>query len=294
MKKLLLTTAVAAALAAPVAAWAQAKSPHTVTGNMSFNSDYRFRGISQTLGQPALQGGIDYSHASGFYLGTWGSNVYGGSNASGLGTAYNNGNLEWDFYGGYKFEPVKDVTADLGMLYYYYPGANWNMPTRDKYNNTEVYAGVGYKWFTAKYSYAISDYFGIKQNTVGNPAGATGACGIQSGTPLAVTTTCAGADRGGSKGSTYLDLGATFEIGAGVNLGLHYGKATVKNYGLFNYSDYKISLSKEWLGFTWSAAYIDNNAKADVYRTAKINGDGSNTIFDTSKSVVVLSVAKTF
>jgi len=288
MKKLLLTTAVAAALAAPIAAWAQAKSPHTVTGNLSFNSDYRFRGISQTLGQPALQGGIDYSHASGLYLGTWASNVYGGSNRAALGTAYNNGNLEWDFYGGYKFEPVKDINLDLGLLHYYYPGAKWNLPTNDKYNNTELYVGVGYKWFTAKYSHAISDYFGMKQNTMG------GACGIEGTTPVVATTTCAGTNNGGSKGSSYLDLGATFEIGAGVNLGLHYGKATVKNYSIMNYSDYKIALSKDWVGFTWSAAYIDSNAKADVYRTAKINGGGADSIYDTSKSAVVLSVAKTF
>lgn len=295
MKKLLVSAAVASALAAPVAAWAQAKSPHTVTGNVSINSEYRFRGISQTFGQPALQGGFDYSHESGFYAGTWLSNVYGGNTRQALGTAYNQGSLEWDIYGGYKFEPFKDITADLGVLFYKYPGAKYNVATNDKYDNTELYGAVGYKWFTAKYSHAITDYFGINNNTVGagNTAG-TGGCGINSSTPMTVTTTCAGVGRGGSKGSSYLDLGATFEIGMGFNLGLHYGKLSVKNYSLFNYSDYKISLAKDWLGFTWTAAYIDSNAKADVYRTAKINGGGADTIYDTSKSTVVLSVGKTF
>jgi uncharacterized protein (TIGR02001 family) len=300
MKKVLLATAVVAAFAAPASVWAQAAaaapaSPHTVTGNMSFNSEYRFRGISQTFGQPALQGGIDYSHSSGLYLGTWASNVYGGSSRQPLGTAFNQGNMEWDFYGGYKFEPIKDVTFDLGVLTYQYPGAKYNVATNDKYTNTEIYGGLAYKWFTAKYSSSITDYFGVNNNTVGagNTAG-TGGCGIQSGTPMALTTTCAGVGRGGSKGSSYLDLGATFDIGGGFNLGLHYGKLSVKNYSLFNYSDYKVSLSKDWVGFTWSAAYIDSNAKADVYRTAKINGGGADTIYDTSKGTLVLSVAKTF
>src|SRR5690349_701525 len=81
MHKSLIAVSVAAALSVPgwasaqQAAPAEAKSPHTFTGNMTIISDYRFRGISQTFGKPAIQGGIDYSHASGFYLGNWNSNV---------------------------------------------------------------------------------------------------------------------------------------------------------------------------------------------------------------------------
>jgi uncharacterized protein (TIGR02001 family) len=315
MKKLLLATTVAAAFSAPVSVWAQAAakptSPHTVTGNVGFASDYRFRGISQTFGKPALQGGFDYSHASGLYAGTWASNVYGGNTSQALGTVFNQGNLEWDIYGGYKFEPIKDVNLDIGMLMYLYPGArypqNANVPvTSMKYDNTEIYGAVGYKWFTAKYSHSITDYFGINNNSVG--AGntlVTGGCGIGSGNaagggPIFLPSPCAGINRGGSKGSGYLDLGATFDIGGGFNLGLHYGQLKVKNYSLFNYNDYKISLSKDWLGFTWSAAYIDSNAKAEVYRTAKVNSPGNpagskpDTILDTSKGTVVLQVTKTF
>ncbi|MDD3529832.1 MAG: TorF family putative porin, partial [Gallionellaceae bacterium] len=47
--------------------------PHSITGNLAFVSDYAFRGISQTDEDPAIQGGFDYAHASGFYLGVWGS-----------------------------------------------------------------------------------------------------------------------------------------------------------------------------------------------------------------------------
>ncbi len=306
MKKLVLASAVAAAFSTPLAALAQDKSPHTVTGNVSLNSDYRFRGISQTFGKPALQGGFDYSHSSGLYVGTWASNVYGGSTGQSLGQVYNQGNMEWDLYGGYKFEPIKDVAADVGVLAYFYPGAKYPASaiasfnnSAPKYDNTEVYGSLGYKWFTAKYSMSTTDYFGINNTTVGaGNTAVTGGCGITSSlTAGAVTpsTTCAGINKGGSKGSGYLDLGATFEIGNGFNLGLHYGKLSVKNYGLFNYSDTKVAVTKDWLGFTWTAAYVDTNAKRDVYRTAKLNGGTTSpTLYDPSKSTLVLSMGKTF
>ena len=59
--------------AAPAAAPAAEPSPHTLTGNAGLFSQYRFRGIMQTFGKPAFQGGVDYSHSSGFYAGNWNS-----------------------------------------------------------------------------------------------------------------------------------------------------------------------------------------------------------------------------
>lgn len=287
MRKTLLSLSVAAALATPVLASAQQaapQSPHSFTGNVGFASDYRFRGISQTFNLPAIQGGFDYAHASGFYAGTWASNVYGGTNASALGVNYFNGGMEWDLYGGYKFEPIKDLALDVGLIYYMYPGAKWAVPTQDKYNNTEIYLGASYKWFTAKYSHAVSDYFGMNQNTMG------GACGVDSSG--AVTTTCL-SPNGGSKGSRYIDLGATFDLGSGFNLVGHVGRATVRHYGAMGYTDYKIGVTKDWVGLTWGLAYIDTNAKADVYRTAKIEAGGLD-VKDTSKGTLVLTVTKTF
>jgi len=82
---------------------------HTLSSNIALVSDYRFRGISQTWRLPALQGGIDYAHSSGLYLGTWASNVSGNS--------YNNGaGLELDLYGGYKLAVAQDLTLDIGAL----------------------------------------------------------------------------------------------------------------------------------------------------------------------------------
>ena len=113
MRKTLLAASMLAAFAlpavsnaqtAPAAAPAAEKSPHTITGNLGIFSSYRFRGIDQTFGKPALQGGIDYSHESGFYAGNWNSNVS-------QGAGYPGGNLEMDFYGGWKKRGVTGAST---------------------------------------------------------------------------------------------------------------------------------------------------------------------------------------
>ena len=99
MKKLLRALVLTGLVAAPTLAMAAEKpvSPHSLSGNISLTSDYVFRGVSQTQNGPAIQGGIDYAHASGFYAGTWASNVDWVS----LGFK-NNSSMEIDLYGGYK------------------------------------------------------------------------------------------------------------------------------------------------------------------------------------------------
>jgi uncharacterized protein (TIGR02001 family) len=144
-------TAIAAALAATCLSALAAdppKSDWTITGNAGLFSDYRFRGISQTNKKPALQGGLDISHASGFYVGNWNSNIDS--------AFYNGSNLEMDFYGGYKL-PLGGFTLDVGALYYYYPGSGSGNTI--KIDNTEIYLGGSYGQFSLKYSHAVSDFF---------------------------------------------------------------------------------------------------------------------------------------
>jgi uncharacterized protein (TIGR02001 family) len=152
MRKTVLAAALAAASALPGLASAQATSPHTLSGNMGIFSDYRFRGISQTFVQPAIQGGIDYSHSSGFYVGNWNSNV--------SGLSYTDGTIEMDIYGGYKFG-AGPVTLDVGLLQYLYPGAEAGGV---KYDTLEAYIGASWKWFTLKYSTTLDDYFGLNNS----------------------------------------------------------------------------------------------------------------------------------
>lgn len=107
---LLAGTALAAAPA--FADEADAPSDITVTGNVALTTDYRFRGVSLSGGDPAIQGGITVSHASGIYVGTWASSIDGGD-------VY--GQQELDLFGGWTGEVSSGITFDVGLLLYAYP-----------------------------------------------------------------------------------------------------------------------------------------------------------------------------
>ena len=119
-----------------------------VTTNLGATSDYRFRGISQTQNAPAIQGGIDYAHKSGVYIGNWNSSV--------SSQLYTNGSgVESDLYAGYKKE-VLGVTLDVGSYNYFYPRASVG---NTNYDTREVYAGVAKGPVSVKVSQSLSDYF---------------------------------------------------------------------------------------------------------------------------------------
>lgn len=122
-----------------------------LTGNMNLTTDYRFRGLSQTQNSAAVQGGIDYSHKSGFYVGNWNSSV-----SSDLYNA--SSGLESDVYGGIRTNIIKGVTLDLGVYAYMFPRAEL---AGKKYDTQEAYAGITVGPFSAKVSQSLSDYFGI-------------------------------------------------------------------------------------------------------------------------------------
>ncbi|RQO57168.1 hypothetical protein DBR47_15095 [Paucibacter sp. KBW04] len=264
-------------LSATASAQATAPAPtpeHTLTGNLSLNSDYRFRGISQSWKLPAVQGGFDYAHRSGAYAGVWASNVSGNS--------YNNGaGLETDVYGGFKFSPLsvsgQDLTLDLGALVYFYPGARLNsapgVATDKKYDNVDLYLGLSYGAFSAKLSVAATDYFGLNSDTAGY-----------------AYFSSLGAN-GGSKGSAYLDLNYNFDLGQGITLATHIGVLKVRNYGDLSYTDAKVSIAKEILGLNWTAAVVGSNAKKDFYQVGNAAAQDAKRVGDTG---LVLSVGKTF
>lgn len=285
MRKLLVATAVASLFAGSASVFAQAAaapaSPHTFTGNMTLATDYRFRGISQTFKLPTVQGGIDYSHSSGFYLGTWASNV--------SGNQYPNGaSLEWDFYGGYKGAISGDLGFDVGLLYYWYPGVKFNnvapFTGTTKPNNLEVYLGLTYQWLSVKYSHTLTDFFGTKNETFG------GACqNAITGNPA----DCFGATPGGSKGSGYLDFTANYPLTEKLTLVGHVGHQSVRHYGKLSYTDWKIGLNYDLNGWTLGAAYVDTNATKGWYTA--VNGVlPTADVKKVGEGTVVLSVGKTF
>lgn len=234
-----LSAGVALALAAlsssPLAhaqtAAAEAAPDFSLTANLSVASEYRYRGLMQTNSHPALQGGFDLSHASGFYVGNWNSNVSWLDDSNTDVSAP----LEVDLYGGYKTKFANDVTLDVGVLRYWYPGdypAGYTSP-----NTTEVYAGVGYGVFTFKYSHALTNLFGFAD----------------------------------SKHSQYYDLSANVDTGIwGLTANAHVGYQDVKHLGDASYLDWKLGLSKEVAkGLTVSLAYVDTDAKRSAYTNAK-------------------------
>ena len=268
----------AAATSGVVSAADPAPTPeHTLTGNVGVFSQYIFRGLTQTDRKPALQGGFDYAHSSGLYAGTWASNI--SWLRDGTPPAYSSaGSLEWDFYGGWK-PTFGDFTFDLGTLYYWYPGnANTTAdPRNPKADTWEVYAGAGWKWLTAKFSYSIKD------------------------------KTFAVLD---SRGTWYFDLSANVPLGDfvkelnGVTLIAHWGKqkydgtdprsaAIGSNDTLYSYEDWKLGVSytlpQNW---TIGAFYTDTSGANRLgYGSVSEGGVYPRNI---AKSTGTIFVQKTF
>ncbi len=106
-----------------------------VEANIGATSNYVWRGATQTDNGAAIQGGLDWAHDSGLYLGTWASNVDFGAG----------GETEWDLYGGYSGS-FDNFGYDVGLIYYAYPrsqDANFaELALTGTYANYEV--GINY------------------------------------------------------------------------------------------------------------------------------------------------------
>ncbi|MHB1233190.1 MAG: TorF family putative porin [Burkholderiales bacterium] len=275
------STSVLAADAAP--------PPYTLTANVGLYSQYVFRGLTQTNEDPAVQGGFDFTHSSGFYLGTWASNISwlkenATTAANATAGSYNTGgSIEMDFYGGYRGS-VGDFGYDVGLLQYYYPGTV--IGTNIKADTLEAYIAGSWKWLSLKYSQSLGDTFGVKD----------------------------------ASGTYYLDLSANVPIAeTGLTLGLHYGTQQYKgkdyrnvgganNDTLDSYDDYKVSLAydlgktgKLFENTTVGIAYTDTTgankcAYGSYSDTCKINGTTYSGVFpkNIAKSQTTVWIQRTF
>lgn len=226
-----------------------------VGGSVTLTSDYLFRGVSQNNQEPALQAGLEYAADSGFYIGTWGSNVSWLSDLTAFGVPVSN-SLELDVYGGYRGTFSEKVAYDVGVLYYWYPGdypSGFNSP-----DTGEIYAGITVgpfadATFGVKYSYAVTDLFGYTD----------------------------------SDGSGYLDLNANWEFAPTWTLNVHGGKQWIENNEIAEYADWKVGVTKGFAnGFSAALAYSDTDADEPFYTNAYGNFLAEDT--------VVLTVTKTF
>ena len=242
---------VLALLATSSAAFAQtAPAAPEVTYNVGVVSQYRYRGLAQTTGDAALQGGLDYANASGFYAGAWGSTIKwikdAGSDAKGP--------VELDMYAGYKLEAA-GLTYDVGYLRYEYVNNTYSKTGGSNANTDEVYGAVTAGPATLKYSYAFSNLFGFND----------------------------------SKGSTYWDLSATFDLGNGYSLVPHAGRQTVANNTAYSYTDIALTLNKD----------LGNGLSASV-SSISTSGSGKPAFesivskYDTAKNALVVGVKYAF
>ena len=223
---MVMASALAPALAgeAPASKW---------VGSAGVVNDYLFRGMSQTNRKPAVQAGVEFDHASGWYLGGWGSNVSWLSDAS-TSVAPISSSVELDLYGGWRGSFGGDWSYDVGVYRYQYPGsypAGFVLP-----NTTEAYAALAWKSVSLKYSYALTDLFGYAD----------------------------------SEHSGYVDLAWNQEFAPGWLLNAHVGHQQVENVAGASYSDWKLGVTRNF-GSGWSAAlgYYDTNANASVYTNAR-------------------------
>ncbi len=229
MKKIISPLMLAMSLATGASAIAQTApaAPAEPESTLSFNvggvNEYRYRGISQSRLDPALQGGADYADKSGAYVGIWASSIKWIKDSGGKS------NAEVDLYGGYKFT-VGDYGYDLGFLRYEYSGNALPVSA----NTNELYGAVTLGVTTLKYSQSTGNLFGFAN----------------------------------SKGSSYVDLTATYDLGDGYTFAPHIGYQTVKgaaNKG-YSYADTSFTVGKDLgNGLSASGALIATNAKTGSY-----------------------------
>ncbi|EMR13510.1 hypothetical protein MPL1_04692 [Methylophaga lonarensis MPL] len=225
---------------------AESTSPHSLTANVGLFSQYVFRGITFSNEDPAIQGGFDYAHDSGWYAGVWATNLEQDENVG--------NSIEVDFYGGYYHQFTDDFAMDVGLLQFYYPDRK--KFNGQRFDTTEAYAAATWKWFTAKYSRTLTNYGGLNTKS----ADLDGGYG-----------------NGSSRGTQYYELNFDYGLPHDFNLHLHVGRLRVKNYSDFNYTDYMVGLSKDFAvfgadGWTVGVNYTNTTAKKSWWPGA----DGDN------------------
>jgi uncharacterized protein (TIGR02001 family) len=260
------------AQSAPAAA-PEAPEASPITANVTVVNDYRYRGISQSNFKPAIQGGFDYAHESGFYIGNWNSSIswigdqYPVGSGSPATTTAPSASVEMDFYAGYKKELIGEgFASDIGLLQYYYPSTGipsasvmsgnkntWRQQSGTSPNTTEAYIAQNFTFGPvtgfAKFSYSLSDTFGFYN----------------------------------SKGSYYPDLTVNYDTGVwGIALNAHVGYQYISNnkpgYD-FSYTDWKFGVTKDFGGgLSGAVAYVGTNAGKNgssyLYATPQLKNQG--------------------
>lgn len=227
MKITLLAAALSTVLSSLAgAAHAADATESTLSANAALTSDYRYRGISQTRLQPAIQLGADYAAASGWYAGAWASSITWTRDAGGSGS------IEADLYGGKRGELGGGVSYDAGLLGYVYPSNGLSQVSGfDNANTAETYVQLGYGVATLKYSHSLTNLFGVPD----------------------------------SHGSGYLDLNLNLAAGDKTAINLHAGRQRVRHVSASSYTDWKAAVAHDFGIATVTLAAVGTNAGRSAY-----------------------------
>jgi uncharacterized protein (TIGR02001 family) len=233
------------------------KPDYTLSYDIGAVSDYRFRGIQQTGGAPAVQLGADFGHKNGFYAGIFTSRVTWVRQQNGASS----GELEIDYYFGFKSPLVSNVTLDIGFIRYDFPGNDSGIATSGFSNasTNEGYIGLGYGVTNLKFSQSFGDYLGNLN----------------------------------SSGSRYVELSFNVDLGSGFTLLPRFGYQTIPNQTNSNgdFSNYALTLKKDLnKNFSATLTAVGTNANSTFYR-ANYNGGGGSYL---GGNASVLGVKYTF
>ena len=252
-KSALALAALAAGLTVSNSAMAQAAAPaeaSPITANVTLTTNYKFRGQDQDIlkdggtnfktssVKPAIQGGFDYAHESGFYIGNWNSSV----------NWLDGNSVEMDVYGGYKFKGG-GIDWDVGTLGYIYPGATQG-------NTWEIYGSGSIAGFTLKYSHTVSDdYF--------NWAGAKGGSGLS------------GRNTGYLNLGYGIEVIPKLTLKASV--GYTFFASDIKdNTSAANYYDYNVGASYDFGGGLALGGYVQGANKGSAFEVTGADGKTLN------------------
>jgi len=266
---------------------AEAPEASPVTANVTVTNNYIYRGITQTNNKPAIQGGFDYAHESGFYIGNWNSSISWISDGySNTGANKNiSAPVEMDFYGGFKKELIGEgFASDIGVLQYYYPTSGIQATASlVNPNTTEIYAAQNFTFGPltgfAKVSYAVTTLFGNANSTGSYYPDLT----------LNYDTGFWGITANGHVGYQYV-------AGNQPSSGSSYGSSgiavnNVSNSTLYSYADWKLGLTKDFGGgLSGAIAYTGTNAPTYKGTYGWVSPQGRNN----GRSFGLVSLTKTF
>jgi uncharacterized protein (TIGR02001 family) len=181
-----------------------------------------------------VQGGVDYAHSSGFYVGNWNSSVSSQMYTQGAG-------IESDVYAGFKKDIYKGLTIDVGSYNYFYPRANTSASTGSEFDTYEGFVGLGYGPVSVKYNRTLGNgYFGTAN----------------------------------ARGTEYYQADVNYPIGASkISVLAHAGRTNVANSSSADYNDFNFGLGYDLKGWNIAAKYYTNSSMSSTFKTADtING----------------------